>query len=108
MYDATPPTSNDSSTGNSRLSHFWGVGLLLGMAVLFAAYLWSAREPHAVKPVDVIMRRPLLQGANAWIEIVPYQHDIERAEPTCPIAPAAELCLIIDPGHATPASMTFT
>ena len=104
MHNATLPPSSNSYRG----SHFWGVGLLLGMALLFAAYLWSARESNAVKPVDVVMGSPSLQGSHTSIEIVPYQHDIERVEPTCPIAPAAELCLIIGTRNATPAPMTFT
>jgi hypothetical protein len=97
-----------SSTASDRLSHFLGVGLLLGMALLFAAYLWNARESHAVHPVDVVLRHSPPHGAVTSIEIVPYQHEHEPAEPQCPIAPAAELCLIIGPGNATPDSMTFT
>jgi hypothetical protein len=106
MHDAPPPPSSNSSTGSSRLSHFLGVGLLLGMALLFSAYLWSSRESHAVQPVDVVTLRPPLHGHSANIEIVPYQHAAEPVTPPCP--PTERLCLVIGPQTATPETTTFT
>ena len=108
MHDAPPPTSTDRSTGNSRLSHFLGVGLLLGMALLFSAYLWSSRESHAVQPVNVVTLRPPVHGSSAAVEIVPYRHELQPAEPGCPETPAGQICLIIGPEIPTPESKTFT
>ena len=108
MHDAPPPSSSKSSAGSDRLSHVLGVGLLLGMALLFSAYLWSSRESHTVKPVTLVTLRPPQQEFSSNIEIVPYQHEIESVASPCPTADAGQLCLIIGTRNATPNPMTFT
>ena len=106
MHDAPPPTTSNSSIGSDRLSHFLGVGLLLGMALLFSAYLWSSRESHAVQPVTLVTLRPHLHGSSSNIEVVPYQHEAAPVPNPCP--PEQQLCLIIGTEISPPTTTTFT
>lgn len=76
------------------------------MTLLFATYLWSARESHAVKPVTLVTLRAPKHGFGSSIEIVPYQHEIESVASPCP--PTERLCLVIGTERTTPETMTFT
>ncbi len=90
------------------MSQCWGVALLLGVALLFAGYLWSARESNAVQPLNIVMPVPAQRSASTSIEVIPYQHEIDPTDSTCSVVPTGGICFIIGSGAAAPAPMTFT
>ena len=109
MHDIEHPTSSNISPWNGRLSCFWGLGLLLGLAFLFAATLWLTRESAAVQPVNIVTLRPLLDNPSTSIEVVPYQHEIEPSQPDCAATiSVGGICFIIGTRNPAPAPMTFT
>ncbi len=109
MHDTEHATLPNSAPWNGRRSCVWGVGLLLGLAVLFAATLWLSREPTAVQPVHIVTLRPVLDNPRTSLEVVPYQHEIEPSQPDCPASiPVGGICFIIGTGNPAPAPMTFT
>lgn len=90
------------------MSHRRGIGLLLGVLVVAAVFLWNAREPRMARPVDLVTLRTPLHAAGPGVEVVPYQFAVESPTPACSSAPAGGLCLIIGTGNATLAPKTFT
>ncbi|MEZ4530007.1 MAG: hypothetical protein R2855_03165 [Thermomicrobiales bacterium] len=107
MFETRPIPIVPGVSRKARLSQLWGVGVLIGMTLLFAVYLWSSRESTAVRPVDVVTLQSPAHAGSSTIQIVPYRQEFA---PDCPLdTPSSGFCLVIvDSPTPTPGSMTFT
>lgn len=108
MRNRTESTASAPTTWRARLAQAWGVGLLLALVVIFSAYAWTAREAGTTTPASLVTLRPHLRGNPSTIDVVPYQHEIAPAQPTCTTSNAGQLCLIIGSEPIDPDTMTFT